>query len=51
MNWLLGDGDLSHPAYLKDSPNTVDKAEHEAIKKALNLISQANNILTDYISE
>ena len=51
MNWLLGDGDLNHPAYLKDSPNAVDKAEHEAIQKALNLISQANSILTDYISK
>lgn len=50
MNWLLGDGDINHPTYLQEQ-GTVDQADHKAIQKALNLISQANSILTDYISK
>lgn len=50
MNWLLGDGDISHPEYLQKQ-ETVTKAEHKAIQKALSLISQANTVLTDYISK
>ena len=50
MNWLLGDGDINHPPYLQEQ-GTVDQADHKDIQKALNLISQANSILTDYISK
>ena len=50
MNWLLGDGDINHPAYLHEQ-GSVAQADHKAIQKALNLISQANAVLTDYISK
>lgn len=56
MNWLLGDGDINHPAYLSEdnspaSPSNISKEDIAAIKKALKHVSDANAILSTLISK
>ncbi len=56
MNWLLGDGDINHPAYLSEdnspaSTTNISKEDIAAIKKALKHVSDANAILSTLISK